>query len=229
MGFDKNTRRILTNLERQQEEFNMSNNSSQNRVQRLVRLGLLLAVLLIMAYTPLGYLRTPGLEISFLTVPVIIGAIILGPVEGAILGAAFGITSFLQCFGGSAFGQTLLAISPVLTFIVCVPTRALMGGLCGLLFRGLQKLPLPKLLPFGLASLSGALLNTLFFMGALVLCFYNTEFIQGLAGSMGATNPLNFVLLFVGIQGLIEAVVCCLLGGSISRALWRFNMNAKEH
>ena len=205
----------------------MSNNSSSRHIQRLVRLGLLLAVLLVMAYTPLGYLRTPGLEISFLTVPVIIGAIILGPVEGAILGAAFGITSFFQCFGASPFGQALLAISPLRTFLVCVPTRALMGALCGLLFRGLEKLHLPKLLPFGLASLGGALLNTLFFMGALVLCFYNSEYIQGLAGTMGASSPLSFVLLFVGLQGLIEALACFLLGGSISRALWHFGPKSK--
>ena len=46
---------------------------------------------------------------------VVIGAIILGPTAGAILGGVFGITSFIQCFGISAFGTLLFGINPVLT------------------------------------------------------------------------------------------------------------------
>ena len=53
---------------------------------------------LVMAFTPLGYFQTMGLSITFLTVPVAVGAIILGPKGGAICGLAFGITSFMQCF-----------------------------------------------------------------------------------------------------------------------------------
>ena len=54
------------------------------------------------SYTHL-YLRTPGLSITFLTVPVAVAAMILGPKGGAICGATFGITSLMQCFGTSAF------------------------------------------------------------------------------------------------------------------------------
>ena len=99
--------------------------------QTLVRLALLAAIELVLAYTPLGYFRTAGLEISFLMIPVTLGAILLGPTCGAILGGIFGLTSFGTCFGSSAFGAALLAINPALTFIVCVPTRILAGWLTG--------------------------------------------------------------------------------------------------
>ena len=65
----------------------------------LVELALMIAIIFVMAFTPLGYLRTPGLSITFLTVPVAVAAMILGPKGGAICGAAFGITSLMQCFG----------------------------------------------------------------------------------------------------------------------------------
>ena len=72
---------------------------------------------------------------------------------------------------------------------------------------------------FIVASLSCPLLNTLFFMSSLVLFFYNTEYIQGIVTKLGATNPLIFVILFVGVQGAIEAVACTILGSAVSRAL----------
>ena len=75
------------------------------------------------AYTPLGYLRVFALEITFLMVPVTLGAILLGPAAGAVLGGVFGLTSFATCFSVSGFGDVLLSINPVFTFLVCVPTR----------------------------------------------------------------------------------------------------------
>jgi uncharacterized membrane protein len=110
----------------------------KSKTLKLAQLALLVAVVLVMAYTPLGYLRTLGLEISFLMIPVTIGAIVLGPVEGAILGLVFGLTSFATCFGSSAFGATLLAVNPVFTFVTCVIARVLAGYLAGIVLRLLK-------------------------------------------------------------------------------------------
>lgn len=74
----------------------------------MVELALMVAVILVMSLTPLGYIRTPGLSITLLTVPVAVGAIILGPVGGLICGLTFGLTSFYQCFVGGAMGTVLL-------------------------------------------------------------------------------------------------------------------------
>ena len=83
----------------------------------MVELALMVAVILVMSLTPLGYIRTPGLSITLLTVPVAVGAIILGPVGGLICGLAFGLTSFYQCFVGGAMGTVLLGINPFGTFV----------------------------------------------------------------------------------------------------------------
>lgn len=185
---------------------------------RMAQLSLLIAILLVMAYTPLGYFRTPGLEITFLMVPVTVGAIVLGPSAGAVLGFIFGLTSFGTCFGSSPFGATLLGVSPVKTFITCVIARTLAGWVAGLIFKGLKN----HKFGIGVASLCGPLLNTLFFMTSLTLCFYNTEFIQSISTSLGATNPISFIVLFVGIQGLIEAVVCFIANSIISTAVYKY-------
>ena len=83
----------------------------RNKTLQLTRLGILSAIIIIMAFTPLGYLKIGPLSITFLTVPVILGAMLLGPLNGAILGAVFGLTSFAQCFGLDPFGTTLLALT----------------------------------------------------------------------------------------------------------------------
>ncbi|MBE6879194.1 MAG: ECF transporter S component [Ruminococcaceae bacterium] len=190
----------------------------KTKTLKLAQLALLVAIVLVMAYTPLGYLRTLGLEISFLMIPVTIGAIILGPVEGAILGLVFGLTSFATCFGSSPFGAALLAINPVYTFIGCVVTRVLAGFLTGILFKVVKKLKLG----YEITSLAGPMFNTLFFMSALVLFFYNTEFIQNLAATLGAANPFTFVIAFVGLQGIVEAVACCAIAAVISKNVHKF-------
>ena len=119
-------------------------NKNKFSTKYLVEMALLVAIILLMAFTPIGYIKTAGLEITLIVVPVAVGAVTLGPTAGAILGGVFGITSFIQCFGMSQFGALLLGINPFLTFLVCVPTRILMGWLTGLIFAALYKSPAKK-------------------------------------------------------------------------------------
>lgn len=195
------------------------NTIKNQRTLRLVQLALFTAIILLMAFTPLGYIKTPGLEITLLVVPVSVGAILFGPAGGAVLGGIFGLTSFIQCFGISAFGAVLLGINPVGTFIVTIIPRILMGWLTGLAFTGLRKWNKTRGISFAAASLIGPFLNTLLFMSAMMLFFYNTDYIQGFAESLGTGNVFAFVIAFVGINGLIEAVVCFILGTAISKAV----------
>ena len=94
--------------------------NKQSKTMRLTLMGLFAAVLLLMAYTPLGYLNIGPLAITFNVIPVALAAITLGPVGGVAMGAVFGLTSFLQCIGvggTSAMGAMLFGINPVLAFI----------------------------------------------------------------------------------------------------------------
>ena len=161
----------------------------------------------------------PGLEITLLMVPVIVGAIVMGPASGAILGGVFGCISFWECFGRSQFGAVLLGINPIYAFLVCVPTRILAGWLCGVAFKGLNKLDKTNLWSFGAAGLIGALCNTVLFMTTLCLCFYNTDYIQGFVAALGSANAFLFVIAFVGVNGLVEGVVCLITGAAIAKAV----------
>lgn len=185
----------------------------------MVEMALLIAIILIMAFTPIGYIKTFGLEITLIVVPVAVGAVVLGPAAGAILGTVFGLTSFIRCFGMNAFGAMLLSINPLATFVVCVVTRLLVGLLTGLIYQGLKRVKSIRKASVFLANLCCPLLNTILYMSALVLFFYKTDFIQGIAQSLKAANPFAFVAAFVGINSIVEAVACFAVGSAITKAL----------
>ena len=86
--------------------------TTNTRTIRLVQLALFTAIIAIMAFTPLGYIRLPGLSIALIVIPVTVGAILMGPLAGLILGGIFGLTSLIQCFGIDPFGTALFAINP---------------------------------------------------------------------------------------------------------------------
>ena len=137
----------------------------------------------------------------------------MGPAAGAILGAVFGLVSFKDALSGLGMTGVFFQISPLNTFVLCVVMRVLMGFCVGLIFKALRFIDRRGGWSYFIGALSAPLLNTLFFMGYIVLVFYNTEFIQSKVADLGAVNPLMFVVLLVGVQGLIEAIVCCAAGG----------------
>ena len=186
----------------------------------LAQLALLVAVELVMKITGLGSVPVGQIYMSFLTLPVAIGAILMGPLAGAILGGVFGIASFIDAVSGaSAMGGVLFQVAPFKTFVLCVITRILMGVCSGIIFKAINKVLKDRTIAYSIGAISAPLLNTLFFMGFLVIAFYDTDYIHKLAHTIGATNPLTFVITLVGLQGLIEAVTCCILGTVVSKAL----------
>lgn len=180
----------------------------------LVTYGLLTAIIVLMAFTPIGYLKMPGIEITFLMIPVIVGAVTLGPGGGAFLGGVFGLTSFVQAFGMSTFGAELMAINPIFTFITCMIPRILMGMCCGFIFKAFNDKT--KTLPYFVASISGAVLNTFFFMTTLILLFGNSEYIKAM---QGGKNLLAFLVVSIGINGAVEAIVAAIAGTAIGKAV----------
>lgn len=198
-------------------------NNKTTNVRFLAQLGLLAAIEIVMKLIGLGSVPVGPLYMSFLTVPIAVGAMTLGPSAGAILGAVFGLVSFKDAMtGASAMTGVFFQISPVHTFILCVVMRAIMGFCVGLLFKALRLIDRKGGWSYFIGAISAPLLNTLFFMGYIVAVFYQTEYIQGLVSTKGASNPLMFVVLLVGVQGLIEAIVCCAAGGVITRAVSSF-------
>ena len=191
---------------------------TSTKTRQLTVLGLLTGILLLMAYTPLGYLNIGPLAISFTVIPVALAAITLGPAGGAAAGAVFGLTSFLQCIGVggvSSMGVVLFGINPVLAFIQRFVPRLLDGLLLGYIFRGVKKASNARLGCF-ITGFFSAFLNTLFFMTALVVLFGNTEYMQGL---IGGKNIILFVCGFVGINAVCEMVSSTIITGAVGFAL----------
>ena len=187
---------------------------------QITTLGLMSGLLLLMAYTPLGYLNIGPFAITFNVIPVAVSAIALGPVGGGIAGTVFGLTSFGQCIGiggTSAMGSVLFSINPVLSFIHCLVPRILDGILIGYIFRGTRK----KTNAYVASAVTGffsAFLNTLFFMTSLILLFGNTEYMQNL---IDGRNIIVFCVVFVGINAVCEAISSTVISGAVGAALFK--------
>ena len=194
-----------------------------NDLRTLTRLALLVAIELVMKAIGLGSVPVGPLYMSFLTLPIAVGAITMGPAAGAILGGVFGAVSFYDAVtGASAMTGALFQVSPVNTFILCVGMRVLMGVCVGLIFNAIKGLDRAGTWSYLASAMCAPALNTLFFMGYIVLAFYSCDYVQNLVSVKGASNPLMFVVLLVGVQGVAEFLVSGILGGIVARAVRKF-------
>ena len=191
--------------------------------RQLTLLGLMTAVLLVFAFTPLGYLNIGPLAITFNMIPVAVAAIALGPAGGAITGAVFGMTSFLQCLGiggTSAMGVILFEINPFFAFVQRFVPRLLTGWLIGWIYRLVRKTGKSGFAS-AIAGFCAAFLNTALFMCALVLLFGNTQYMQEL---IGGRNVLLFICTFVGVNAVAEILISTLIVGVLGSALERAHL-----
>ena len=193
--------------------------NKKSNVRALAIMGLMTALLILFSFTPIGTIPIGPLSITLNVIPIAMAAIALGPVGGLVMGCVFGLLSFLQCIGvgvPSGMGAILFSINPFLAFLQRFIPRALDGFLVGVLFRLFEKKPGPRPACF-LAGFFSAFLNTAFFMSALVLLFGNTDYVQGL---MKGRSFLVFVCAFVGINAVVEMVVCTVISGFVGVALY---------
>ena len=186
----------------------------------LVILSLLLALLIVSGYVSLP---TPsGLSIVWSMVPVAVGAVAFGPMGGMIMGMAFGIMSFLQCFGilgHSRQGMELLAmgVNPLLLLVQRFVPRLLDGVAIGFIHRLLRKkLSVPVCC--AATGFLAAFLNTVLFMSALVLVLGHTEY---MVNAMAGRAFFAYVVASVSVNSVIEMVVSTLLTASVGTALYK--------
>lgn len=187
---------------------------NSSKVRQLTLTAVLAAVVVLMAFTPLGYLKIGGTSITFLTIPVVVGGITLGPVYGGVLGAVFGLTSFVQCFGMDAMGTAMFGINPLGMFVTCMVPRILIGVVAGVLFPLLRRVDHTGAMSFILTSIAGALTNTIFFLSSMVIFFWNTYF--------GASALWPLLVSLITVNAVVEVLVCGFLGAVLSHVLTRF-------
>ena len=186
----------------------------------LAEVALFVGIILVMKITGLSSVPVGPLVMTFTMIPIAIGSMLLGPLAGTILGAVFGLTSLYDAITGkSAMTYFFFQESPFFTVLLCVGTRALVGAVTGWLFRLLSKADKKHTWSYFAGGLAAPLLNTLFFMGFIVLVFYRTTFVQNLVSKLGASGPIMFVILVVGVQGLVEAATGLVIGGAIAKGV----------
>ena len=175
--------------------------TKHGKIKYITLAAVLSALIVVLSFLPIKAF----VEITLTIIPISIGIIIGGYKMGLILWTIFGLISYVQCFGYSAFGATLFSINPFFTFLVCVPTRIVAGGISGFVADILRNKN-SKISALA-ASVLMPLLNTILFTSTLVVLFYQTEYIQSFVTALNALNPLHFMVLFVGINGLVELLV----------------------
>lgn len=87
------------------------------KTYELVLTALFTAIIAIMAFTPLGYIPLVVINATIIHIPVILGALFLGPKKGAFLGFVFGLTSFINNTFKAATASAFV-FSPVLAYNV---------------------------------------------------------------------------------------------------------------
>lgn len=197
----------------------MTNYNSKKKLNAMVKLAILIAIMLIMNYTPLGYLRIGTLAISFMGIPVAVGAAMLGPWAGAALGLVFGLTSFAQCFGVDPFGTFLFDSNPFAMVVICIVTRVLMGLLAGIIFKAMQRGNAAKKLSYAVTGVSGAVLNTVLFLGFLWIFFNGME--ETLVAELGY-GLKAVITLAAAVNGLCEAAVGGIILAALGKVICRF-------
>jgi len=200
----------------------MSQNASRTKVSKLTLLALLAAVLIVLAYVniPMPF----GLSITFNMIPVAVAAMAMGIPGGMIIGGAFGLISFLQCygiFGVSGMGVALVTANPgfgfaCLMFVQRFVSRVLVGLLAALVYRGMKKTKAPIYVQGLVTGFCSALFNTILFMSLLVILFGQTEY---MVNAMAGRGILAYIVASVGINAVVEMAVAAIVTGAVGAAL----------
>ena len=186
----------------------------------IAQYAIFIAIILVMRITHLTSIPVGPLVMTLAMIPIAIGAMLLGPLGGASLGTVYGFTSLYDAMtGASLMTGVFFQLSPILTIILCVVLRGLVGAATGWLFQVFKKLDKRRIWCYFAGGLAAPMLNTILFMGYIVLVFYRSDYVQAMAEKLGAVNPLRFVVLLVGVQGLVEWLTGCILGGGVAKAV----------
>ena len=203
----------------------MKTNTNRKKILTMVEMAMLIAIVCVLQFTgaslPIGLI-----PLTFVLIPIVVGAFLLGPVQGAFLGLTFGIITVIQT-PANPFLIVFFEASPVLYVILALLKATLSGLGSGLIYKGLSKLfkEKHKFIYTTIASISAPIINTGVFVIGMLL-FFTPQLAEIPTMSLGgAANPFaSFVdpyqVLFIGFCGfnfIGEFLVSLLLSPAIVR------------
>ena len=190
----------------------------------MVSVALMAAIVIVLANTPLGMIQLPIIKATTVHIPVILGAILLGPGAGAILGAVFGICSLVS----NTMAPTLLsfAFSPFLSTTgipgalkaiwISVGCRILIGVVAGWLWVLFTKIKLNQFIALPIVGFVGSMVNTITVMGSIYFLFAQ-QYAQ--AKDVAISAVWGLVMGTVTASGIPEAIAAAILVLALGKVL----------
>jgi uncharacterized membrane protein len=194
---------------------------SPSRTRTIVIAGVLSAISILLAVTPIGYLITiAGVSATTMHIPVIIGAVLEGPVVGALIGLVFGVTSLIRAATAPNGPIDPLFINPLLSVL----PRLFIGPAAWFAWRALRRWPVVGLAAAGAA---GSITNTVLVLGLLGL-FLPANF--KLTDTLILTDSVKWPFL-AGIattSGVLEMIVSAVIVTAVLAAWFQIDTGRKK-
>jgi len=190
----------------------------------LASTALMAAVVILLASTPLGMIQLPVIKATTVHIPVILGAVLLGPLAGTFLGGVFGMCSMIS----NTVAPTLLsfAFSPFLSRTglvgalkavwICVGCRMIIGAAAGWLWIFLKKCRANPSIALPITGFIGSMVNTIGVMGSIYILLAK-EYAQ--VKNVGAEAVWGLIMATVAGSGIPEALLAAVLVGVIGKIL----------
>lgn len=188
-----------------------------NKILKMVQMALLCALIIVLQQIVIPL--PGGLTLSLVLIPIVVGAVLLGPSAGAALGAVFGaVVTFLVITGRAGELSTMMWIAnPVMTVIVCMLKGTAAGLVSGLIAKALTQ---KKYLGIVLAAAAAPIVNTGIFLLGMFTVFRGVmqEFADKIG--MGGTTMIYFaVIVLVGVNFLVEFAANLICSPAIVRVV----------
>ena len=203
-------------------------NMEKKDTRWLTSVALMAAIVILLANTPLGMIQLPIIKATTVHIPVIIGAILLGPAAGAILGCVFGLCSMptLLSFAFSPF-MSMSGIPGALKAVwIAVGCRMMIGIVSGWLWILLKKMNVNHLLALPVVGFLGSMTNTIFVMGSIYLLLAG-EYAAARTVAVDAVWGLIMgTVLVSGVPEAIAAAVLVVLIGKVMLSVFHSTIRA---
>lgn len=189
-------------------------------------LAMMVAVELLLGITGIGLIPLPVIKATTMHIPVILGAVLLGPLAGGVLGGVFGLYSMWA--NTTASSLLSFAFSPVISMSmsglpgalkavwIAFGCRILIGVVSGWLWIALKRLKVNDLIALPVVGAAGSMTNTATVMGSIYFLL-RPEYAQ--AKNVGVEAVLDLVMVTVTTAGVMEAIAALVLVTAIGKAL----------
>ena len=201
--------------------------------RRMASLAMLCGILFVMGMTGIGFIPLPLIKATTMHIPVILGAILLGPRAGGILGALFGFCSIwanttapgIMAFAFSPFMSNDGLIGALKSLWIALGCRILLGLVAGWLWLGLKKLKVKEVISLPATAVIATMFHTASVMGSIYVLLADQ---YAAAKNVAMSAVFSLVIGTVTASGIPEAIVAAVLVTIIGRALLKLAARMKK-